>query len=190
MNTRYDRVRKWWKIDAAGIAACALLAAAAFMVGFKPLLDHEAERLTQRERAAQQRRQLSDLNRTEETLRRERERVRRAVDESEVHLQPADRLNAHVAKVADLAAACGLRIHEVEPAGTVRHEHYETAPIRLAGEGAYPACAAFIRRLREAFPDTAVASFDLTGSPQSPDTPATFRFTLTWHAAPAPGPSN
>lgn len=185
MNILIARLRKSWKIDATGFAAAALLTAAAFMLGFKPMLEHEARQLAQRYQAAQHRQQLSELNTTLDQLRRERAQVRQTIAESKVRLQPVSQLNTHVSRIANLAAASGLRVHEVEIGEMVRHEHYETAPIRLAGDGSYPACASFMHRLHEAFPDTAVASLALTGRPQQADDLTAFHFTLTWHAAPS-----
>ena len=54
----------------------------------------------------------------------------------------------------------------------------------LEGRGKYTQCAEFLHRLWRESPDVGVAGLAMTGHPQQPKTPGSFRFVLHWHAAP------
>jgi hypothetical protein len=86
--------------------------------------------------------------------------------------------------LADSIKPVKLTIDEMRPDVVSEGRDYKTVPIYIAGNGTYPACAAFLHGLRKRFPDMAVMSFDTTNNSASGDAPAaTFHFVLAWHAA-------
>ena len=51
--------------------------------------------------------------------------------------------------------------------------------------GSYPHCGLFLHRLYEELPDVEIVGIELSGQPENPGTPASFKFTLSWYAAPS-----
>lgn len=102
-----------------------------------------------------------------------------------VPLQPARNVNRRLAELTDLAAGAGLEVSEIVPAAAVPGARFDTVPIRIRGTGSYPTCAAFLSKLTQSFPDTSVDSFELSGEPAKPHTPAAFRVQLAWYATPS-----
>ena len=101
-----------------------------------------------------------------------------------MRLEPVAQVNQRLARLTGLADASKLTIDEMRPGTISEGRDYKTVPILIAGNGTYPACAAFLHGLRQRFPDMAVMSFDTTNNSASPDSPAaTFQFDLAWHAA-------
>lgn len=171
-------------IDCAGVAICLLITAAVYVIGFQPMLEREAGFAAQREALRQRHRQLDQTTATLTLMRGHLVKFRQAINESAIQLQSSANLNRRVAEITELASRCGLAVHEIQP-GVIRGgERYDTVPIQLGGQGTYQSGALFLSRLHDAFPDTGVSSLELSGNPSTPEAPAVFRLSLTWHAAP------
>jgi Tfp pilus assembly protein PilO len=170
---------------AIGSAVIVAISLAAFLIVVGPVQRINAQRAAmERELDAQQRR-AEELDETRAVLADELGRIEQQLSASEIQLQSARHLNARIAHIIDHAARGEVAIHETRP-GTVRdHRRYQTVPILLAGRGSYPDCAAFLHQLHESLPDTGVVEFELTGRPEDPRAPASFRFNLVWYAGPA-----
>jgi hypothetical protein len=85
-----------------------------------------------------------------------------------------------LAKITDLAGETHLSVTEVRPGSATDGRDFDAVPISIAGTGSYPACAAFLHRLRSEFPDTAVKSFRAT---QADGGNAIFSFDLLWYTS-------
>ena len=114
-------------------------------------------------------------------------RLRTELAAAEVELLPVHQLNRRLADMTALLEQSGMTIQETELGETRGGRWFRTVPIRLAGTGSFPQCAAFLHELRSEMPDTGVIAFDLSGSPDRPGQPTSFRFDLVWFAAPAGG---
>jgi hypothetical protein len=180
-----------WKtrhIDAAAVGLCVLIALPFSFARINPLMrprdygDRQAAQLTVLRgsaRAAQaaiaaQKARLAEL---------QADLARQTVP-----LQPARNVNRRLAELTDLAAGTGLEVSEIVPAPAVAGSRFDTVPIRIRGTGSYPTCVAFLCKLTRAFPDTSVGSFELSGEPAKPHTPAEFRVQLAWYATPSAAP--
>jgi Tfp pilus assembly protein PilO len=172
-------------IDAAGLAVCVALTVGAYFVAVQPMLDRRSEIDTQRAQVDAERQAAALTAAKLAELRQHAARVEQAVASNPLRLQPMTQLNTWLAMIADLATKTGVQLDQLEPGAPVRAEHYVTVPIRLSGRGDYAASTRFLHQLHEAMPDTAVESMELAGHPRTPDQPATFRFSLLWHASPA-----
>jgi Tfp pilus assembly protein PilO len=173
------------QIDAMALGACLVLTAAAYIFGIQPLLDREQQQKEQEQTLAAKTAQANQSTAQLTALRNQLSKVRDAVSHSAIKLQSTAHLNQRLAEVTQMAGACGLQVNEIQPGAIVSGDRYETVPLHLAGFGAYEACAVFMHKLHQAFPDTGLSSFELTGTPNQPTNPAVFRFTLTWYAAPS-----
>lgn len=174
---------KWqiYHVDVAGVTVCAILALLGYVVGIKPLVQRRVGLAAQETRLNVQKRDAEKLADSAASLKRKLASVKRALAESPLQLESTDSINNRISRVAGLAAECGMKIDEIQPGQWAASLRYKTVPIRLVAGGKFPACVALLHRLRVAFPDTAVASFELTGHPRTPATPAKFEVNLVWY---------
>ena len=132
---------------------------------------HDAALAEQAEFDARQQKQ-HDLDRSLAATHRQLEKTRKDVAGLPLQLESASAVNRRLARLADLAGETGVVLDEVQPSPAVDGASlYQTVPIRIAGSGSYPACAMFLHRLRDRFPDTAVKSFDCSNPGRSATTP-------------------
>lgn len=180
---------KWWRVDAAGLGVCVVLALAFFLGGLLPLMRrHEGLTARQSELAAQRARGAK-LKVALAVARSQLDAVGLALAESPLRLRPVSNVNRVLAEISNLAGTSGLNIHEIRPGPASAGAHYGTVPIVLAGSGRFPTCVVFLHRLRKALPDTSVSGLELAANEAEPLEPGTFRFDLQWHAAPMPSPA-
>jgi len=176
------------QIDLAGAGVCVATGLLFCVVGVLPLLRRSDYFARQQTRLEGQRRQAAQLARDVAVLKSRLAGIRKELADNPVQLQTAYHLNRRIAELADLAGQAGLVINRVQPGEPTSSPRFETVPIRLAGNGSYPVCAEFLRRLGRRFPDTAVDSFQVVGNPRKPGEPATFDVSLLWYAAARPRP--
>jgi Tfp pilus assembly protein PilO len=170
---------------AIGSAVIAGISLAAFLVVVGPAQRMGSQRAALERELDDQQRRAEELDQTRAGLADELDRIEQQLAASEMQLQSSKYLNARIAHIIDHAARGEVAIHETRP-GTVRdHRRYQTVPILLAGRGSYSDCAAFLHQLHRSLPDTGVVEFELTGRPDDPRAPASFRFNLVWYAGPA-----
>ena len=182
MSTR--RRGHGWQIDAAGAALCVGLSLLFYWAGVQPMSDQHAAHLEARAELDQRQDQALKLANAADALQRRLKEVGQAVDNAPVQLKPVRQLNQRLAHLTSLAAECGLAIDQTRHERPHSGQWYQTVPIRLTGQGAYPTCAVFLDRLRRAYPDMGVSSFELSRDPGG-EVAAKFRFDLVWYTAPA-----
>lgn len=175
-----------WPIYATTVAFCAAVTTAAYVTALEPALARrEAQRQLQAD-LLDRRQKLSETAAGAADAHRQLDRVNDALSHSDLRLQPASLVNDRIERLADLANECGLTIDEVHPGEVEDTAHFQTVSIKLAGTGDFPACAKFLHQLHDTFPDTGVRSLETSNTSPNPLKPvATFRFELTWYAAPA-----
>jgi Tfp pilus assembly protein PilO len=101
-----------------------------------------------------------------------------------LRLEPASTVNHRLAALTALFKDCRLNIDKTRAGTAVDVGDYQAVPIVITGTGTYPAFARFLHRVRKAFPDTAVRSFETANNSASAESPtATFQVDLVWHAA-------
>ena len=175
------------RIYLGGAVVCALLSAGAYAVGVRPAAKRHAQQLAKQAELRAARHKANNLAGQLNTARTELTRVNDAIANVPLRLEPAGRINQRLARLTELADSIRpvrLTIDEMRPGTISEGRDFKTVPILIAGNGTYPACAAFLHGLRENFPDMAVLSFDTINNSASPDAPAaTFQFELAWHAA-------
>ena len=172
------------KIYAAGAVVCALLTAGAYAFGLHPALARHDDQQARQGELNAARHTAANLISTRNQLTAELARVTTSLENLPVQLEPASAVNQRLARLTDLAARESLSIDEMRSGTIIDGGDYQAVPILIAGSGTYPACAKFLHKLRQTFPDTAVRSFETTNNSASPDAPAaTFQFDLVWHAA-------
>jgi Tfp pilus assembly protein PilO len=173
-----------WHLDAAGVAACAVIAAGWYMGGVAPLRDAKQARLTLEtelaDHTSQQKQLLETKRRQEEQLLSLRDKIEKAA----TRLEPAAVINSRIRQLTELAESFGLRLDEVRPGDIATLEHYTGVPIRIAGQGSYEQVARFLHGLHHTFKDIGVTGLDLRGEPEAPDKPPTFAVQLLWYASP------
>ena len=173
------------KIYVAGVAVCALISTATYLLGVRPALDRHAGQVTLRADLTAAKQKAANLLGAKNNTQIQVNAVNEALKSQTLHLQPASTVNERVASLTDLAEkGCGLQIEEMRALAVTEGPDCVTVPIQIAGGGTYSNCAKFLHRLRTVFPDTAVRSFQTTNNSASPDSSsATFQFELVWHAA-------
>ena len=176
-----------WKIYLCGAVVCAALSAGAYGIGVRPATLRHAEQVAKQGELRAARQKANKLGGQLNTARAELARVNEAIANLSLRLEPVTQINQRLARLTDLADSIKpvkLTIDEMRPGVISEGRDYKTVPIYIAGNGTYPACAAFLHGLRKSFPDMAVLSFETTNNSASPDTPAaTFHIDLAWHAA-------
>ena len=179
-----ESTRARWTIDAMGAGLCLAATVAFYFFGLGPMLNARHDADTYQSKVAAERASAADLS---QALARDHKMLRgaqRELAESPLQLAPASDVNARIARVADLAKSCGLKLDVVLPGLPAKGKRFETVPIHLAGTGNYRTCVAMLHKLRQKFPDTTVTSLDLSSDPADPKSLARFSIDLLWHAAP------
>lgn len=180
------RLTKWTfrRIDAVGVAVCVAGALLFYMVSVNPIM-HRKDSLVARQAYLDTRRQnTAKLAERAAAMKVRLAQTRRALARIPIKLEPVHHMNDRIARLTDAATASGLAIHEICPGEIAHGAKHTMVPIRLVGKGTYQAWAAFLHQLTGQFPDTAVESFQLAGSPSDPAKPAQFEIHLVWCAAP------
>lgn len=183
MNATIRRQRL--TIDAVGVAACVAVLAAAYLLGFAPLMGRNAGAVARhRELAAQRGKATAAVA----NVRQLKARVAALVREREQDTfrpAPLDRTNARLREITSLAANRGLEVKGVEPGAAREQSPYQVVPLRLTGSGNFRGCVDFLRDLRGALRDTTVVGFRFSATPQVGGSPVTFELDLCWYAAAA-----
>lgn len=184
------RVEKPWgtgvsvrAIDAAGVAACALLLAAAYLVGLAPRLRErslDAERRAELDRG---RVELSGLITQKRDLEAKSAELKVKRERNTVRLQGVREVNRRADVILDVAGASGLRVAEIAPGAPVTKDGLTVVPIRLRGTGTYGAVTQLLSRLHEKYRDTAVTTLTLSAGVDEQAAPE-FSVDFAWFALP------
>jgi len=173
---------KPWHIDLAAVGICALLALIGYVVGVHPVIRrHQGFDLRATELKAQQKR-ARKLSGKVADVASEITQINQELADNTLQLRPSSQVNSHLARIAALAGKCGLKIDRLRPDKPLNGSRYQTVPIYLVGSGNFPACVKLMRELHRGFPDTSVASFEVTGDPTKPTEPTKLRVDLLWYA--------
>ena len=185
MSDRSTSTWTWWQIDACGLAMCILMTLAGYLLIIQPLVrSQELNKMQTTDIAAKQER-ASDLVSTVSKLQSELAQLQKALSENPVELQSSQHSNQRLADLTHLAASSELNVFELHTGETQAASRYEIIPIVLSGTGTFQSCTKFLHVLREQFPDTGVVSVDLSDNPGDPTVKTSFKFNLSWYAAPA-----
>jgi hypothetical protein len=183
-----------WRVHAAGAAVCLALTAGGYYGIVAPAMSERTEAAARQAEVEAEREKATRLAGTLATLREQHAGVKKQVGDHTLVLLPATGINQRLAEVGELASACGLSTRAMQPETPTSDTRFETVPIRWSGSGGFFACAEFLRRVHEDYPDTGVSTLALSADPTVPSAPAAFEVTLVWHAAPtaavAAGKSN
>jgi Tfp pilus assembly protein PilO len=181
------RTWKLWRIDAVGGAACAVATLVFYFGGVAPLLQGQAELAGKQTQLQAQRRRASEQKAAIPALEYRLAELRRALEDSRVHLQPLERVNTRMAEIADAAGKSGLKLDDIQLGRTRSGPRYTTVDVLLAGSGTYRDCVGFLRRLNQTFLDTSVSVLELSGRPEEAPVVGSYRMQLVWYAAPTSG---
>jgi hypothetical protein len=174
-----------WKVDIAGVGACAAATVLAYVLGVAPVLRARAEAGEGETRLAGVRAEIDVVESELVALRDKAFVLRTANDARPARMQPVTVTNTRVSELTDLATVSGLKIAEMQPGAPVAGPRLVVVPVRMSGVGPYRACVVFLNQVRAKFPDVAVRSFRLSGNPLEPKAPTSVSIDLAWHAAPA-----
>ncbi len=186
---RRSDAKRWscWRSDAAGILFCIGISLVAYLAVLRPLMRQRTAVAQQWDELEVQRRKASQLEAVDSAHKKHLAAVRQSLTESGIILRPAGYINRQIAALTKLSNNCGLTVDDIQVGKIHRGTRYNIVPISLSGRGDYKKCAAFLRELSEAFPDTGAACFEMSGTPKQPDQDGQFRFDLFWYAAPRVG---
>jgi Tfp pilus assembly protein PilO len=175
------------KIDAAGLSACLVLSAAAYVIGVRPLLAVREERVAQEQSLRSAMEQANSLVSSTRALRTQLSNAQSALTKIEIPLLSASAMNLRVAELTSLAGDCHIEVQAIQPGAISSAQRYAQIPIQIAASGTYRATAEFLHRLRAQFPDTAVRTFELSSTPDATGSAvANFSVELVWYVQPAP----
>lgn len=110
--------------------------------------------------------------------------ARESLTKCPLRLEPFENINQRMTAILKLSVASGLKIDEIGPGNPTIDAYYQTVPIDLTGKGSFPNAVAFLRTLRQQFPDTVVGSLRITRGTTDTSPIGTFAFHLKWHALP------
>ena len=177
----------WFPVYAVGGAVCTAISLVAWFTVLSSALRQHDQRIVKANELSARRHKASELASSVAALRRKSDAIDIALRQSAMRLEPAALVNDRLARLTELANECGLSVDEVQPGQTTDGSHYQSVALKLAGSGNYPACARFLHRLHDGFPDTGVRALDTSNNSPNPLSPAvSFRLDLVWYAAPLP----
>ena len=179
-------IRKWrgWRVDLAGALFCIASTLVATVAGFRPLMRQKDSQAAVQSTLNSRRAEHRQLQGRIRELECRQADIRHALSTDTLRLQTVLQTNRRLADVADLATQSGLKVDEVHPEAVRSGQRFEVVPIRLTGQGPYPSCLAFLRRLQEKFPDMGGVGLDLSARTEPTETVAAFQFHLEWYTAP------
>lgn len=183
MTPRPPRAWRFRKIDLAVAAACVAAAVPLCLSRVNPLLRPHNHLQQEHRRLEELRATATDLGAAVERQRASLSQTRTELVEERRRLQSAGNVNLRIARLADLAEKTGLTVDEIVPGDPSLLGLCWAVPVRLRASGNYPTCVLFLRKLKGAFPDTAVGAFDLSGNPEEAGKPVQFQVRLLWHTA-------
>lgn len=184
MTATKNRSQRCLAVDAFGAAAFLVVAGLAWQFGVRPMLAHQSnEALALAELAASQQ-EASDGTAKLGELKTRIRQFEQDMAGSRVRLRSADRLNAQLAALNDLAGACGLSVEAVQPGKAQPGKRVDWVPITMLARCDYARSARFLHTLTERMPDVGVVTFELTDASSADETPATFRIGLRWFVEP------
>jgi len=173
------------KLAGISLAVCGVISSIGYYVGIAPALAGLVERRAQENDLADRRHNVSRLATEILETRQQLAAAKKDLASLPLRLEPASAVNRRINWLASVAGESGVTLDEIQPQPAIDGPHYQTVPIRVAGSGEFPACAAFLHVLRERFPDTSVRSFDIQNAQPNPDkNVAAFRIELDWHTTP------
>jgi Tfp pilus assembly protein PilO len=171
---------KHWQIDAVGIVVCLAAWAATYLIGFQgPAESSREEGLVLAELQVQQN-QARRLGAARSELEQELAAKRKAVETAPIQLGSARHMGERLTRIAGLVARCGLDLAQVRIGDLLSGPHFDVLPIRLVGQGSYPACALFLERVRTALPDTRLAELRLALEEPGQARTTGFDFRTSW----------
>ncbi|HUS90473.1 MAG TPA: type 4a pilus biogenesis protein PilO [Phycisphaerae bacterium] len=183
MTPRRPTAWRFRKINFTVAAACVAAALPLCLAKVNPLLRPHSHLQQEHRRLEELRATAADLAAAVERQRTSLSQTRRDLAEERRRLQSAGNVNLRIARLADLAEKTGLTVDEIVPGDRSLLGLCWAVPVRLRASGNYPTCVLFLRKLKGAFPDTAVGAFDLSGKPEEPGKPIQFQVRLLWHTA-------
>jgi Tfp pilus assembly protein PilO len=174
-----------WQLVTIAAGACLGLTVAAYALGVQPLIERQRRDDALREQLQEQRQTASDKASSLADLQRQLADAKLVLAKTPLRLQPAVLINQRLEAVARLATECGVALDEMRPGAPSDSAHYQTVPIRIVGNGRYPACTTFLRKLRANFGDMGVRSFQTASAGNQPAEPtALFQAELVWYTQP------
>ncbi|MEM9066203.1 MAG: type 4a pilus biogenesis protein PilO [Planctomycetota bacterium] len=172
------------KADTVGLVTLAVITAAGWLLGIRPVAEMKAQELVQAHRLAQaergQLRYEADALAYRQTARALESRLR----EEEVTLEPVGAMNRRLSSLALLAEARGLSLGELTPGESAPAGPSVRVPITARGTGTYRQVAEFLQELHESSRDVSVSSFSMSRPPPGRAGAASFEFGLYWFAEP------
>ena len=171
-------------VDVIGASVCLALSALAYFGAVHPHLAEAAEHASRQAELAQHTATARDLAASRSALQRQLEHVQQRLRDDAPALDDVTRLNRRIARLGDLAAACGVSIDEIHVGEIASHEHYQTVPLQLKGRAEFNTAVRFLHRLHRRAPDTGVWSLNLSGNARRAASATTCEFKLAWYAAP------
>jgi len=175
----------WWPVYAAGAGVCAAISIILWFVVLSSALQQREVRRFNAAELSSRRQKAGEVAGALATLRRKSDAVEKSLRKTAIRLEPAGLVNDRLAKLTDLAHESGLSVDEVQPGRTTDGPHYQTVVLKLAGSGSYPACAKFLHKLHDSFPDTGIRTMETSNTSPNPLSPqVAFRVDLLWYAAP------
>lgn len=172
-------------IDAVGAAAALLLCGVAYMGVIGPEL---AARREMQQVHLELSRSWTDASQRREAL----TEAQRAYDQAQIAATKAvsfasvSTLNDRLGRLATAVESCGAKLTEVIPAAPMKTGAFDRVQIRISGEATYPQTVRLLDTLDRLFPDTEVVSLSLSGSPETPDSPARLGADLAWYTLEKP----
>jgi Tfp pilus assembly protein PilO len=170
-----------WQLAAIALTACGGLSMAAYVFGVQPLVDGRAQESAQLATLEERQASATQLSNSLGDLHRQLAAAKEQLERTPVRLQPASLINQRLEAVARLATDCQVTNDEMRPGSPADATHFQTVPIRIVGSGKYPACATFLKKLRETFGDMGVRTFSASNTAAGSENPsAILNAELVW----------
>ncbi len=181
-----NTLARWWRIDALGLGACALITAAGYFVLIRPTAENQLAYEALKPRVAERQQEVNEARSSAVDIQDVLEQTQSALNELPLRLERSSLVNHRVAQLAELASEMGLEVHQILPEPVRAGQRYDVVPIALSGAGDYGRVTRFMGSVHESFADIAVIEFSLAS-----DNPgaqgAQFSIAFAWYTLPAVG---
>ncbi|MFG0284599.1 MAG: hypothetical protein ACF8R7_09275 [Phycisphaerales bacterium JB039] len=172
-----------WPIDGVGAVIMLCITAVLYVAFLQPALDLSAREEETRLRLASMRSNLLALRLRARQLELRVAEAGALADE-QVDLQPGDALLTRRAELTALLGEHELLLDEFASAGVTQADGYHRHALTIRAAGAFPDIVTMLGALHARFPDTLIASVEVTGRPLASSAERQLTLGLLWYAAP------
>ena len=186
MSNKTPSITRWWRIDAMGLLALALVTGACYAGLIAPTISHQQTYEQIQPQVVQRTEEVQDARASLADLHEYLDQTQADLQDLPLRLKSSSGVNSRLAQLSEMASEVGLEIHQMMPDSVRAGQRYDIVPIVLSGAGDFAQVTRFMQRVHDNYADIAVVGFTLA-SESTATAQARFDIGLAWYTLPVMG---